>query len=167
MYIRVLEEFDARLYQELRLKALKLSPEAFGSTYEREVQLTLDTFVERIKPMDGKFVLGAFDENGSLVGSVRFVRDTGMKSNHKGNVYGMYVAPEAGGQGLGKKLMLELIRRASSYEGMEQINLIVLSDNVIAKKLYKSLGFEIYGIEHKALKYNGQYFDEDLMVLYI
>ncbi|BFT72233.1 GNAT family N-acetyltransferase [Paenibacillus sp. P36] len=50
---------------------------------------------------------------------------------------------------------------------MEQINLIVLSENVIAKKLYKSLGFEIYGVEHKALKYNGQYFDEDLMVLYI
>ncbi|BFT72232.1 GNAT family N-acetyltransferase [Paenibacillus sp. P36] len=103
MNIRVLEEFDAKLYQELRLKALKLSPEAFGSTYEREVQLTLDTFVERIKPTDGKFVLGAFDENGSLVGSVRFVRDSGMKSSHKGNVYGMYVAPEASGQGLGKK----------------------------------------------------------------
>ncbi|MCY9660638.1 GNAT family protein [Paenibacillus chondroitinus] len=167
MNIRVLKEFDAELYQELRLKALKLSPEAFGSTYEREVQFSLETFVERIKPMDGKFVLGAFDEHGSLVGSVSFVRDSGMKSSHKGNVYGMYVAPEAGGQGLGKKLMLELVRRASSYEGLEQINLIVLSENVIAKKLYKSLGFEIYGVERKALKYNGQYFDEDLMVLYI
>ena len=37
MNIRVLDESDVRQYQELRLKALKLSPEAFGSTYEREV----------------------------------------------------------------------------------------------------------------------------------
>ncbi|MEC0267087.1 MULTISPECIES: GNAT family N-acetyltransferase [Paenibacillus] len=167
MKIRILEDFDARLYQALRLKALKLSPEAFGSTYEREVQFTFETFVERVRPADGKFVLGAFDESGSLVGSVSFVRESGMKSSHKGNVYGMYVAPEAGGQGLGKKLMLELIGRASRYEGLEQINLMVLSDNVIAKKLYKSLGFEIYGVERKALKYNGRYYDEDLMVLYI
>lgn len=52
---------------------------------------------------------------------------------HKGNVYGMYVAPEVSGQGLGKKLMLELVSRASSYEGLEQINLMVMSENIIAK----------------------------------
>jgi ribosomal protein S18 acetylase RimI-like enzyme len=167
MNIRVLDEPDARLYQDLRLKALKLSPEAFGSTYEREVQFSLETFVERIKPADGKFVLGAFDDSGSLVGIVSFVRESGLKSIHKGNVYGMYVAPEASGHGLGKKLMLELVRRARSYEGLEQINLTVMSENIIAKKLYKSLGFEIYGVERKALKVNEQYFDEDLMVLYI
>lgn len=40
-----------------------------------------------------------------------------------------------------------------------------MSDNIFAKKLYNSLGFEVYGVERNALKYNGQYFDEDLMVL--
>ena len=79
----------------------------------------------------------------------------------------MYVAPEASGHGLGKKLMQDLVKRASSYDGLEQINLTVMSENIIAKKLYKSLGFEIYGVERKALKVNEQYFDEDLMVLYI
>ena len=60
MTIRILNESDARLYQELRLSSLKINPEAFGSTYEREVKFTLETVIERLKPNDDKFVLGAF-----------------------------------------------------------------------------------------------------------
>jgi ribosomal protein S18 acetylase RimI-like enzyme len=165
MNIRVLDEPDARLYQELRLSALKINPEAFGSTYEREVKFSLETVVERMKPTRDKFVLGAFDDSGSLVGIVAFVRESGLKTAHKGNVFGMYLAPEMRRQGLGKSLMLELIRIARGCDGLEQINLAVISENDIAKKLYKSLGFEVYGVEHNALKYNGLYFDEDFMVL--
>ena len=77
----------------------------------------------------------------------------------------MYVAPSMRGSGIGKSLLLELVAKAKSCTGLEQINLAVISDNEIAKKLYKSLGFEVYGVEHNALKYNGQYFDEDFMVL--
>ncbi|OPH51159.1 hypothetical protein BC351_35490 [Paenibacillus ferrarius] len=69
MNIRVLDEHDARFYQELRLSALRTNPEAFGSTYEREVKFSLEMVVERIKPTEGKFVLGAFEDSGSLVGS--------------------------------------------------------------------------------------------------
>lgn len=61
--------------------------------------------------------------------------------------------------------MLELIERAKHLDGLEQIKLTVVSENHPAKKLYKSLGFEVYGIERNALKFNGQYYDEDLMVL--
>jgi RimJ/RimL family protein N-acetyltransferase len=61
--------------------------------------------------------------------------------------------------------MVELIRRARLCEGLEQINLTVMSDNEPAKKLYTSLGFTIYGVERNALKYKGRYFDEDFMVL--
>jgi ribosomal protein S18 acetylase RimI-like enzyme len=165
MNIRVLVENDAGLYQEVRLSALKNNPEAFGSTYEREVKFSLETVLGRMKPTRDKFVLGAFDTRGLLVGIVAFVRENGLKTAHKGNVFGMYVAPEMRGQGLGKSLMLELIRKAKNCEGLEQINLTVMSENEVGKKLYKSLGFVVYGVEHNALKYNGQYFDEDFMVL--
>jgi RimJ/RimL family protein N-acetyltransferase len=47
------------------------------------------------------------------------------------------------------------------------MNLTVVSDNHPAKRLYESLGFETYGVERRALKYNGQYYDEDLMVLWL
>ncbi|GEO27969.1 hypothetical protein AAC03nite_37540 [Alicyclobacillus acidoterrestris] len=95
------------------------------------------------------------------------MRENSLKTAHKGNVYGMYVAPEMRGRGLGKSLMLELINKARDCDGLEQINLTVVSKNEYAKRLYKSVGFEVYGVERNALKYNGQYFDEDLMVLFL
>jgi ribosomal protein S18 acetylase RimI-like enzyme len=164
MTIRVLAESDAPIYQELRLNALKTNPEAFGSTYEREIQFSIDTVVERIKPSKDKFVLGSFDKGGSLFGTVTFVRESNIKTAHKGNVFGMYVAPEVRGQGIGKALILELIKKVKECEGVEQINLTVEHNNKYAKKLYESVGFEAYGTERKSLKFNGQYFDEDLMV---
>ncbi|OCA86204.1 MULTISPECIES: GNAT family N-acetyltransferase [unclassified Bacillus (in: firmicutes)] len=165
MNIRILEESDAHLYQKVRLNALKMNPEAFGSTYEREVGYSLDMVKERIKPTMDKYIVGAFDNRKSLVGIVTFIREDNLKTRHKGNVYGMYIAPGNRGQGLGKLLMNELISKAKNSEGLEQINLTVVSDNHYAKKLYKSLGFEVYGIERNALKFNGRYYDEDLMVL--
>ena len=167
MKIRILNESDAQVYQEVRLSALKINPEAFASTYEREVKFSIESIAERLEPVKDRFVLGAFNESGSVVGIVTFMRENGLKTIHKGNVFGMYVAPEARGKGLGKSLMIELIKKAKSCDGLEQINLTVVSENNSAKKLYKSLGFEVYGIEKKALKFNGQYFDEDLMVINI
>ena len=167
MKIRILNKSDALMYQEVRLNALKHNPEAFSSTYEREVEFSLETVEKRIEPVKNKFVLGAFDHNGSLVGIITFMRENGLKTSHKGNVFGMYVAPEIRGRGLGRLLMTELIRKVKNCEGLEQINLTVVSGNNSAKQLYKSLGFEVYGVEKNGLKFNGQYFDEDLMVLNI
>jgi ribosomal protein S18 acetylase RimI-like enzyme len=163
--IRILNETDAQLYQELRLRALKIDPEAFGSTYEREVKFTLETLVERLKPTDNKFSLGAFDDRNLLVGMVTFMRESSPKTAHKGNIFGMFVEPEMRGQGLGKSLLLELINKVKSCNGLEQINLAVVSNNELAKTLYKSIGFQVYGVEKNALKWNGEYFDEELMVL--
>lgn len=50
MNIRILTESDAVTFQELRLKALKMNPEAFGSTFEREVEFTEQMVQERIRP---------------------------------------------------------------------------------------------------------------------
>ena len=101
MEIRILSKSDAQVYQEVRLSALKNNPEAFGSTYEREVNVSLQTVAERIEATTDKFVLGAFHNNGSLVGIVTFVREDSPKTSHKGNVFGMYVAPEGRGRGGG------------------------------------------------------------------
>ncbi|MNC69114.1 hypothetical protein D3C87_2208900 [compost metagenome] len=48
---------------------------------------------------------------------------------------------------------------------MERLNLTVVSDNEPARRLYTSVGFQVYGVERKALKTGGIYYDEDLMVL--
>jgi ribosomal protein S18 acetylase RimI-like enzyme len=165
MNIRILNGTDAQPYQDLRLRALKLNPEAFGSTLEREIKFTLETVVERLKPTDYKFTLGAFDNRNLIVGMVTFMRENSPKTDHKGNIFGMFVEPEMREQGLGKSLLLELIKKVKYCNGLEQINLAVVSNNELAKRLYKSIGFQVYGVEKNALKWNGKYFDEELMAL--
>ena len=166
MYIRILNEADAKKYQEVRLSALKNNPESFGSTYERELEFSYELVAERIKPAKDKFVLGAFNDVNSLLGIVTFVREKERKFCHKGDVFGMYVKAEYRRLGLGRSLMNRLIKEAKKCGGLEQIRLTVVSNNDSAKKLYQSIGFEVYGVEKNAIKYHNQYFDEDLMVLY-
>ena len=48
-------------------------------------------------------------------------------------------------------------------EHVEILQLDVVSENEAARRLYASLGFVEYGIERKALKQGGRYYDEVLM----
>ncbi|WP_091187800.1 GNAT family N-acetyltransferase [Paenibacillus catalpae] len=164
MEIRVLNESDAELSHKLRLQSLLGNPEAFLTTYEIQAARPIEEIREQLKPEDGRFTLGAF-QAGKLVGSVTFVREFKPKIIHKGNIYAMYVAPEARGQGIGKRLVAELVRKASTLDGLEQINLTVISENAAAKALYASCGFEVFGIERNAMKAGDQYWDEENMVL--
>jgi ribosomal protein S18 acetylase RimI-like enzyme len=75
----------------------------------------------------------------------------------------MYVSPKNRGQGIGKSLMTELVKIARTYSGLEQINLSVISNNTMAKSLYESIGFKVYGTERNALKSGDLYWDDDLM----
>ncbi|MGO4107130.1 GNAT family N-acetyltransferase [Paenibacillus sp. YAF4_2] len=166
MEIRVLDIEDAECCHELRLQSLLDSPEAFLTTYEIQSARPIEEIRQQIKPEDGRFTLGAFKDN-QLVGMVTFVREIRPKIIHKGNIYAMYVAPGARGQGLGKALIQELVRRASILDGLEQINLTVISDNAAAKRLYASCGFKVFGIELNAMKSGGQYWNEENMVLFL
>jgi len=166
MNIRLLDESDAQLYHVVRLRALKNDPDSFGSTYEQEVVRPLEKFAERIQHTANKFTLGCFDDSQSLIGIVNFAHEDRLKTAHKGNIYGMYVEPGFRGQGIGRSLLLALIEKATKEcEGLEQIHLTVVSNNEPAKRLYTSRGFEVYGVEPHALKSNGHYLDEDLMML--
>jgi ribosomal protein S18 acetylase RimI-like enzyme len=96
---------------------------------------------------------------------VGFYRNSGMKEQHKGQIWGMYVIPDMRGRGLGKALLSQAITHAASLAGVVQIHLAVVTAQEAARRLYRSLGFEVYGLEPRALKVGQQYFDEELMVL--
>jgi ribosomal protein S18 acetylase RimI-like enzyme len=89
----------------------------------------------------------------------------GPKIAHKGVLWGMYVRPEARGTGLATALVGSLIEHAREH--VEQIQLTVVSNNPRARRFYQRMGFSEYGLEKKALKYNGVYFDEVLMVRFL
>ena len=69
------------------------------------------------------------------------------------------------GQGLGKKILSELIAFAKQA-GYEFLELEVAASNSTAVSLYQKMGFEVYGERPRSLKLkSGDYYDELLMVL--
>ncbi len=47
------------------------------------------------------------------------------------------------------------------------VQLTVMSENEAARRLYRALGFVEYGVEKNALKQDGRYYDEVLMVKFL
>jgi len=161
--IKILQADDVEQYREVRLDALSRSSEAFGATYEEEAERDIEATRSRLQSLPHQFVLGAYDQE-QLIGVVGFKQEQGFKFRHKGFIWGMYVKPEYRSQGVGRQLLHEAIRLAGLIEGLEQINLSVVTSNN-AKALYESFGFTSYGLERKAMKQNGTYYDEELMKL--
>ncbi|MEY8347998.1 GNAT family N-acetyltransferase [Bacillus cereus] len=165
--IRILSEKDAVQYWELRLQALQVNPDAFVTTYEEAMQK--ESPVEDVaRNLNSKtsYTFGAFNEENQLLGVVTLLTEQKAAFEHKGHLVAMYVDKGSRGKGLAKGLIRALIEKARELE-IEKINLGVVSDNEIAKKLYQSMGFTTYGVENKALKMNGIYRDDELMVLFI
>lgn len=170
MEIRVLTEADAHAYWAVRLRALLEESQAFGASYEEQKDRPLAVVAERLRAMaaDGDFILGAFEGTGDthLVGIVAFGRETGRKNRHIGMIYQMYVASEVRGRGYSRALLEALIDRARALDGVERLNLGVVVGNAVARRLYTALGFEVYGRQPEALKFDdGTYRDEELMSL--
>ena len=99
--IRPLDPSDAQAFQRLRLEGLENSPEAFASSYEEEVSLSIETVSARIPSSGPNAIFGAFAD-GDLVGVAGFAVHDRMKARHKGVMWGVYVKPEWRGQKVGK-----------------------------------------------------------------
>jgi ribosomal protein S18 acetylase RimI-like enzyme len=164
MEIRFLTAEDAVEWRRLRAEALEGDPEAFSSSSEEHARLSLDDVKNRLGATGDSFVAGAF-EDGSLVGMAGFHREIGPKVRHKGKIWGVYVTPSQRGTGLGRDLMRAVLERAAKIEGLDQILLSVTATQTPALGLYRSLGFETFGREPRALKIGDRTIDEDYMVL--
>jgi ribosomal protein S18 acetylase RimI-like enzyme len=167
MNIRILTEADAGTYWALRLRALREDPKAFASAYEEAVTRPLGSVVQRFReepPSPDNFIMGAFEDN-HLIGTIGFWREQGSKNRHKGVIWGVYVAPEVRGRGIARALLQQVIAYAQTSPGLEQILLAVATTQVAARCLYRSLGFEVYGVQPRALKLGEQYVDEELMMI--
>ena len=170
MEFRYLNAEDAGEWLRLRLAALQGDPEAFSASFEEYQSLSLEEVRKRLGfdapgfEANDAFVVGAF-EDGWLQGCAGFYRDKGLKSHHKGHVWGVYVTPEKRGSGVGKKMMKMLLERGAALDGIQQILLSVSTTQAAAIRLYRSLGFTSYGLEPRALKIGGRFIDEEYMFL--
>ena len=159
--IRLLTQADSALYRDIRLDGLRQDPDAFASTFERESAMPLAWFAERI--VNGN-VFGAFVRR-ELAGVAGYWPQQGEKESHKATLWGMYVRASARGAGLGERLIEAVVEHAASR--VEQLQLGVAAGNAAALRLYIKAGFAEYGREMKALKQDGRYIDEILMVRFL
>lgn len=159
--LRRLAPADAGDYRTIRLAALKGDAEAFGSTYEGEVTRPLTHFAERLAT---SVVHGAYVD-GNIIGMAGYKRQDGARDRHKAFVWGAYVRPDMRRQGVAQALMAALLQDAGGV--VEQLTLCVVKDNAAAFTLYRRLGFEVYGVEPRALKSETGYADEVLMVRFL
>lgn len=82
---------------------------------------------------------------------------------HRGTLWGVYVAPQVRGAGLGRRVVEQVLAHARTR--VMQVHLSVTVGNAAALALYQGLGFELYGTEPRALKVDGRFLDEYLMLL--
>ena len=167
MEIRLLTAADTEIYRAVRLRAVTEERTAFitsAAEFQRQSREAIAARLRQQEHSPEDFTLGAFVD-GQLVGTVTFVRREAEKLRHKGDIYGMYVVPQARRQGVGQALLTEAIQRALARPALEQLLLTVVETQTAARQLYASVGFVTYGREPRAVKVGDRYFDEELMIL--
>ncbi len=132
---------DYELVRTIRLRCLREEPDAFGSTYEREVAFTDAVWIDRLRPDANPHYL-AETPDGAPAGIAAGVPDDGAAD--RANLVAMWVDPTARGTGAADELIGAVIRWAEGA-GYCAISLHATEGNVRAEHAYQRHGFQRTG----------------------
>jgi GNAT superfamily N-acetyltransferase len=132
--LRRAELGDEPILRELRLQALREAPDAFGSTYERELGRTTADWQRWMSP-GVAFILGDAAGAWGMVAGVRDETDPAVV-----HLMAMWVHPKIRGSGGGDQLVTAVIAWARS-EGAKMVRLKVIRGNDRARRLYERMAF--------------------------
>ncbi len=163
MEIRTLTKPDVEQYMNLRINDLKQNNDAFESSFEEEVESCMERMYQRLASED-ELAFGAFEDE-QLVGVVSLLLSQQSRLNHRARIIGLYVDHAYRNSGVNRMLVKKAVEEAKNNKAVEQLYINVVASNFVAKRLYKSLGFHTYAVDRNALKIDGKYYDEELMVL--
>jgi GNAT superfamily N-acetyltransferase len=131
---------DWKIVRDLRLRALADAPEAFGSSYEREVAFPDEVWVDRAAAVANATLVCEIDGGGC--GMVTLVQDG--TDARVGWLVGMWVAPTARGTGVADSLVGSVLQWAGDRD-IATVRLRVAEGNAAAERLYRRHGFSRTG----------------------
>jgi ribosomal protein S18 acetylase RimI-like enzyme len=160
--VRILAPDDATALIALRREALEAHPLAFGASPDDDRGLSLE-FVRGVLAESARgesAVFGAFDDGaggagGALLGMAGVVRARESKRRHRAHIWGMYVAPRARRRGAARALLEAAIGHARAWPGLTLLELSVTASSPEALRLYRAMGFRVWGREPQALSVGG------------
>ena len=167
LIIRVPEETDAQALidymktVDCETHFLAREPDEFNFSLEQE-----ETFIRNLaEDKNSQMFVGEVD--GQIVANC----SVGIVMNKRRYLHraalGIVVRRAYWGMGIGRLMMLECIKWCRN-NGVEQLELEVVTQNNRAITMYQNLGFQIHGTKKHALKYSdGTYADEYFMILFL
>jgi ribosomal protein S18 acetylase RimI-like enzyme len=164
MRTTILGPDDVDAFRALRLSGIQESPGVAWASYAEESAQSLEQMRQRLAATPYQMVFGVFMD-ASLVAIGGFKREAMSQVHHRGNIWGLYVAPGARGKGVARALIDGMLTEIRRIPELVQVTLVVSDDNAAAKALYSSLGFIKTGVDHRSVCIDGHYHDEERMVL--
>ncbi len=154
---------DWQAYRELRLRALKEDPEAFGSNYAESAVLPEARWRSRLLDAQKGEVSWLFfaREGGKLVGMIGAFIDEASPGT--ATIVSVYVPAEERGKGISSRLMERVLSELSSHVSLKWATLAVNKVQLPAIGLYKKFGFQCAGIETAQMG-SGTIAEEMLMI---
>lgn len=136
--VRPLAEDEWETYRDVRLRALKESPEAFAASVDKEADYGEDFWRQRLTRSRR---LIAEEDDGSIVGVVSTSRlQNDESAAHVSELFGLWVTPELRGTGVAWKLVSSGVDQARR-DGFDFIVYWVGTDNGRAVAFASSFGF--------------------------
>jgi GNAT superfamily N-acetyltransferase len=132
-----------QIFKTVRLRALKDSPRAFGSTYAEEAAFPDQAWVSRAMRWNGETGIGyvAMEDGAGcgIVGAFLDVPDAKLA-----HLVSMWTAPTHRQRGVGQ-LLVNAITDWATLRGAHTVRLMVVCVNETAISFYKRMGFVMTG----------------------
>ncbi|MFA6301754.1 MAG: GNAT family N-acetyltransferase [Legionella sp.] len=155
--IKLLTAADLSCLKQIRQQALEEEPQAYGQTL---IEFFEQGDAYAFEAENG--VVGAFDGD-RLLGMLGFYVKNSEKQRHKLYLWGLYVAGESRGQGIGRSL-IHYVGAFVAKDSIRQILVHVIVPNEALLGFYNSCGFELMSSESDAYFFEGKSWEQVLLV---
>jgi GNAT superfamily N-acetyltransferase len=141
MRIRRLESHEAPLHREVRLRALRDSPESFAETAEEAEERPLSYWEDLTRSVTGlgRNVMFLACEGDAVLGSTYGLRD--RDNREAARIGGTWVVPSHRRRGIGRALLHAAVSWARE-QGFKRVGLWAPAANPAALSLYGKAGFK-------------------------